>query len=176
MNVQTPGSGPVAPGSASGPGSTSGGSRAQASAMGMGDASPPDQTPEAGEREPSAPSTVGNRDLRHDPASGSYAPTPPPGDHGRGGVEAPTRVSDTVGTPPTDSTPPSVARWGSAPPPPRATERSRPDGKHPGRGVATAGREPLPGEPGYMAWIAELSARPGWTLPKAFAYAKTRRP
>jgi hypothetical protein len=36
--------------------------------------------------------------------------------------------------------------------------------------AAPAERPPEPGEPGYMAWIAELSARLG-SLGRAFAYA-----
>lgn len=117
-------------------------SRASASTVGPPSVSP-DPTPEAGEREPAVFSTVGSRDRRHDPASGSYAPTPPPGDQGRGGVEAPTRGSETAGPPPTDSTLPSVARE-LGPPGSRAAERSRPGKQRSGSTTSAPGREPRP--------------------------------
>lgn len=128
-----------------------------------GTRSDPDSTPEAGSRVDAPAQSA----AAASPASGTYAPTPPPGAANRGGVEAPTRVRPGAALPRGTSAP---RRWDGPPAHRRGAERSRPDQP---RGRAS-GREPLPpdpGEPGYSAHIAELSARFG-NLKRAFAYAQ----
>lgn len=109
----------------------------------------------AGSRDPSA-TTADTTAGRASPAPAQDAPTPPPGQH-RGGVEGANQGKRPAGNiPPADGALPSVDR-GDGPPSPRSTERSRPGGQHPGRGVATPGRELTVDEAdqaAYDAWLA----------------------